>query len=333
MKRIILPPQRPDVVLPFFLAVEEWVAKNLPDDEYFFAWQVNPTVICGRHQVIPLEVDLDFAERKGIYICRRKSGGGSVYADRSNVMFSYITPSDSVQTTFGRYTAMICRMLDSLGIKAEPTGRNDIAVSGKKVAGNAFWKLPDRSIVHGTMLYDADFDTMSQVLTPSRAKRMSKGVVSVPSRVTTLRNEGLAVNCGYFIEYAVNYLCRDGEYALTDSDLKAIDEILATYLDPHFLNFAETVNRGKADVPEPIYIEGLGEMAIDFSVDGDNRISSVSLRGDFFPLQDVCKLLNDTLAGVPYSRSEIEKALNDINPGAVVAGLTHEKFKILLPNT
>ena len=37
--------------LPFYLAMEEWVAEELPAADYFFAWRVQPTVICGRNQV------------------------------------------------------------------------------------------------------------------------------------------------------------------------------------------------------------------------------------------------------------------------------------------
>ena len=325
MKRIVIPPQRADIPLPFYLSVEEWVAKNMPEGEYFFAWQVNPTVICGRHQDIPVEVNLDFAEKNGIFVCRRKSGGGSVYADRSNVMFSYITPSDAVQTTFGRYTSMIVDMLGSLGIEAESTGRNDISIHGRKVAGNAFLKLPGRSIVHGTMLYDADFETMAGVLTPSRAKTLSKGVVSVPSRVTTLREEGLAIGCADFMEYAAAFLCNDGEYCLTDADISEIHEIMKTYRwENDFIP-----SGGKST---PLYIEGVGEMCIDFIEASDGRICGVNIRGDFFSIKDFGKALNDTLIGKPCRRKEIEEALISIPVETMVVGLTHEKLFTLLPN-
>ena len=29
--------------LPFFLALEEWTARNMPAGDYFFSWQVEPT--------------------------------------------------------------------------------------------------------------------------------------------------------------------------------------------------------------------------------------------------------------------------------------------------
>ncbi|MDE5839156.1 MAG: lipoyltransferase, partial [Paramuribaculum sp.] len=105
MKYVSLPDNlnRP---LPFYLAMEEWLARNFNED-FFFTWQVDPTVICGRNQIVDLEVDIDFCRKNSINICRRKSGGGCVFADRKNIMFSYITNSTSVTTDFIAYTSRI----------------------------------------------------------------------------------------------------------------------------------------------------------------------------------------------------------------------------------
>lgn len=322
MKRIILP-ELPDVPLPFYLAVEEWAARYLPPDEYFFAWQVDPTIICGRHQDIASEVDLDLARCEGINVCRRKSGGGAVLADRNNVMFSYITPSSHVQTTFESYTGMICRMLRSLGIPAEPTGRNDIAVDGRKVAGNAFYKLPGRSIVHGTMLYDADFNLMSRVLTPSVAKRQSKGVVSVPSRVTTLRRLGLTLSCAGFVDYALRYLCPADAVTLRHEDIKAVEEIMATYLDSSFLRLDRAENR---TYTHSAYIPGVGEIKADISTDSDGIIRRIDFSGDFFPLRPVDEHLAAPLTGLPLSRDALAAAIDAAEPGLTIAGLTSDSL-------
>ncbi|MDN6265557.1 MAG: lipoate--protein ligase, partial [Tetragenococcus halophilus] len=42
-------------------------------------------------------------------------------------------------------------------------------------------------IVGGTLLLDADYKTLEQVLTPNKKKLAAKGVKSVQSRVTALR--------------------------------------------------------------------------------------------------------------------------------------------------
>lgn len=146
--------------------MEEWIARHLSPDDYFFIWRVKPTVICGRNQDIEKEVNLPYCRTHGIDVVRRRSGGGCVYADMNNWMFSFITPDEVVSTTFGRYTTLIAGMLRSLGFDASATGRNDIYIYNRKVSGNAFYHMPGRSIVHGTMLYDIDVERMTNAITP-----------------------------------------------------------------------------------------------------------------------------------------------------------------------
>ena len=81
MKYIALPDEK-ERRLSFYLAMEEWVARRLDEPECFFMWQVAPTVIFGRNQVMENEVNVEYCHEKGIQMFRRKSGGGCVYADK-----------------------------------------------------------------------------------------------------------------------------------------------------------------------------------------------------------------------------------------------------------
>ena len=317
-------PDTADCSVPFYLSVEEWVARHLPPDEYFFAWQVPPSVICGRHQDIPLEVDLSQAESLGVKVWRRKSGGGAVYADWNNVMFSYITPSAGVQTSFGSYTSKICAMLASLGLDAVPPGRNDIAINGHKVAGNAFYGMPGRSIVHGTMLYDADFATMSRVLTPSRAKVESKGVKSVPSRITTLRSEGLGMSCPDFIGHALKFLGDGGEVHLSHDDLTEVREIMMSYLNPRFLSPAPTAPK----ITTSEYIEGVGMVTFSCRISADGLIHRATLTGDFFPLADIDAKIVRHIEGI--HPSDLPGVVEALDIPSVISGLTNEKLLNIL---
>lgn len=313
-------PYAPSRILPFYLAAEEWVASELPDGEYFFAWQVAPSVICGRHQLMNSEVDLDYCRRASVMVWRRRSGGGCVYADLDNVMFSYVTPSAGVQTSFDRYTAMVSDMLRSLGLEAYPGGRNDVEIAGMKVAGNAYYNVPGHSIVHGTMLYDADFTAMSRALTPSRAKLAARGVGSVPSRVTTLRAHGLTISCREFIDYAVSYLCRDGVVVVDDSQIVRINEIMQGYMSPEFYNDCTST----AMVPQRI--EGAGEFACDIVVTTDGRIAGCRLSGDFFAHDDIQTVVCDKLAGCEASHEAIASILERMDIPALIPGMDATKL-------
>lgn len=220
--------------LSFYLAMEEYAARSLNDgDDLFFLWQVEPTVIFGRNQVIENEVNLDYCREHGIQFYRRKSGGGCVYADLSNVMMSYVTRSDQVQTTFLRYMQMVTAMLCELGLPATSTQNNDVLVGGRKVSGNAYYHIPGHSIVHGTMLFDTDMRHMLAAITPSRMKLDKHGVESVRQRITLLK-EHTSLTIGEFKRFAVEKLC-SGTLLLTDEDVRAIETIEQEYLDPEFI--------------------------------------------------------------------------------------------------
>lgn len=220
--------------LSFYLAMEEYVASQKGDlEEAFFLWQVKPTVIFGRHQVIENEVNIPYCREHGIQFYRRKSGGGCVYADKSNVMMSYITCSDHVKTTFQEYMHMVCSMLRELGLEATSTENNDILIGGRKVSGNAFYHLPGRSIVHGTMLFDTDMQHMLQAITPPTQKLNKHGVESVRQRITLLK-EHTNLSIEQFKQFAVRKLCNK-ELQLNAEDIKNIETIEKKYLNTEFI--------------------------------------------------------------------------------------------------
>lgn len=220
--------------LSFYLAMEEFAARQLRfEDDVFFMWQVEPTVIFGRNQVIENEVNLDYCREHGIQFYRRKSGGGCVYADHSNVMISYITRSDEVVTTFSRYMQMLTAMLSDLGLPATSTQNNDVLIDGRKVSGNAFYHLPGYSIVHGTLLYDTDMEHMLHAITPPQTKLDKHGVQSVRQRITLLKDH-TTLPLAELKTYIRERLC-DRTYSLSRTDVEAISDIEQEYLNPSFI--------------------------------------------------------------------------------------------------
>ena len=51
MKYVALPEEKVRR-LSFYLAMEEYVARHVDEDDSFFMWQVEPSVIFGRNQLI-----------------------------------------------------------------------------------------------------------------------------------------------------------------------------------------------------------------------------------------------------------------------------------------
>ena len=212
--------------LAFYLAMEEFVASNV-EDEAFFVWQSEPTVIYGRNQVLENEVNMSYCREHGVEVVRRKSGGGCVYSDKGNVMVSYVSERGVVNEVFERYLEGLTAFLRSIGVLAEKSGRNDILVNGRKVSGNAFHQLPDRSIVHGTLLYSTDFDALQQALLPPVEKLQRHGVESVRQRVMNL-SEVVQMPIDTLKKALVDYFC-DSEMLIGPDDIKAIEEIQKDY--------------------------------------------------------------------------------------------------------
>lgn len=233
--------------LVWYLAMEEYMAQHVADQEIFFSWIVSPTVIFGRHQVMEDEVNIPFCREHGVQMYRRKSGGGCVYADRGNLMLSYITPDTHSEQVFQRYLYIISDALRQLGFPAVKSEHNDILIDGHKVSGNACYALPTGTIVHGTLLYNVDFSALQQAITPSKEKLAKHGVQSVRQRVGNLvdlqgmipdfeqhTNAVAMQSIENIAEYFGDTLCNRSRN-LTPEEIAAINIIEQTYLDPAFI--------------------------------------------------------------------------------------------------
>lgn len=322
MKYLSLPDES-ERRLPFYLAMEEYAART-SKEEIFFMWQVAPTVIFGRNQLLENEVNLDYCRQNSIQTFRRKSGGGCVFADMSNIMFSYIVSSDDVNTTFSSYTSKIAEMLRSLGLDASATGRNDIFIGDKKVSGNAFYHVPGRSIVHGTMLYDTDLAHMTMAISPSREKLASKGVESVRNRITTLSRH-LTMGIEDFKKYARNYMCGDETLNLTDADVKAIESIAEPYYTKEWI-YGKNPRYSKCVKSR---IEGVGEFVVQMEIKS-NRIADINMSGDFFLLSDIDQNLFQKILGCEYTEDAVKEALAGVKTDSIIHGLTQQQLISLI---
>ena len=315
--------------LSFYLALEEYVARQLAPADYFFMWQVKPSVIFGRNQLIENEVNLDYCRSHNIQMFRRKSGGGCVYADMNNVMMSYITADDQVGFTFNRYIGMVVLMLQKLGIDVSGSRRNDVMIGNKKVSGTAFYKPvartehhPGRSIVHGTMLYDTDMLNMVGSITPSSAKLLSKGVASVRQRVALLKDY-TTLTLDEFKDHVRKTLC-DGELMLTDDDIQHVREIEKEYLSDDFIygkNPQYTIVKKRR-------IEGVGEFEARIALK-NGVIQRVNLMGDYFLVGDLDHGLLDILKGVPLTRSALWSRLPDRIDDIIMNLMTEDFVRLL----
>ncbi len=328
--------------LTFFLAMEEYVASRKDLDESMFFWRVGPTVIFGRNQVMSAEVDVDWCRENGVRMVRRKSGGGCVYSDEGNLMLSYVSSKTEADEVFGGYLQRLCAALRGLGLPAEVSGRNDVLIDGRKVSGNAFQLLGDRSIVHGTLMYDVDFEALERAITPPSGKLGRKGVASVRQHVVNLKDclgspevcHSSMGSCEHsdsaqvgsvvhdmdsLAEYLAGALC-DSEVVLDSEAVAAICEIEKSYLDPAFIAGHEGGAVGDepsfvAGHDEPVVrtvaVEGVGQFKVELGL-VDERIESVHLSGDYFAKsspEELDSALTSALRGQSLNDEAIRNAV------------------------
>ncbi len=167
------------------LALEEFLLHDAGDDEIIlYLWQNRKTVVIGKNQNPWKECRAEELEADGGYLARRLSGGGAVFHDLGNLNFTFLAKSHNYDVI--KQTEVILKAVESYGVTAERSGRNDITVEGKKFSGNAYYQTGDCSYHHGTILLSADKQEMAKYLNVSREKLQSKGVDSVKSRVGNL---------------------------------------------------------------------------------------------------------------------------------------------------
>ena len=324
MKYIIIPERKTTPQLPFYFAVEEYVARTYTDDDYFMAWRVEPTVMLGRNQLTENEVNIDYCKRNGIHIFRRKSGGGCIYADKGCMQFSYISFAENVNHAFVEYMQGIADMIKSLGINTELSGRNDILVEGKKVAGSAFYRLKGRSVLHNSLLFSTELEHLAQALTPAKEKLQSKGVASVSQRVGNVGNHtDLSIEA--FMDYVRKYMCGDEVLELTADDMKHIEEIEKELASDDFTygknpKYTEVRKKRFADV-------GTIQAHIELK---NQKIVNINLMGDYFLSGDLDRELLDLLHGVDFTREAVSAAIEGVEMGNVIRNFTTEQFLRLL---
>lgn len=184
MKLIV---RKTDITDPYRnLAAEEAMTFAAKEGEVtLYLWQNAHTVVIGRNQNPWRECNVERIKQDGIYLARRMSGGGAVYHDMGNLNFTFIARDDLYD--IGRQTDVILLACRLLGINAEKNGRNDLTVDGRKFSGHAYFSSNGYNYHHGTVMMNVVPDDLPKYLRVSEAKLKSKGVASVRSRVTNLR--------------------------------------------------------------------------------------------------------------------------------------------------
>ncbi|MGH3654939.1 lipoate--protein ligase family protein [Glutamicibacter sp.] len=161
----------------------------------FWDWNEGAVVI-GSFQSLKNEVDMEQAQKHGIQVVRRISGGGAMFMEAGNcITYSLYAPESLVDgmsfaDSYPFLDAWVMEALESIGLKAYYKPLNDIATPAGKIGGAAQKRLANGAMLHHvTMSYDIDAQKMTEVLRIGREKISDKGIASAVKRVDPLKSQ------------------------------------------------------------------------------------------------------------------------------------------------
>lgn len=301
---------RNETTNPFYnLAMEEYLFSLNDNTDYLLLWRNEPTIVIGKHQNTIEEINADYVKEKQIHIVRRITGGGAVYHDLGNLNYSLIIKSNyEGGYDFRKFPMPIVKALERLNIKAEQSGRNDITIDGKKFSGNAQFVSKGKLLHHGTLLFDSEMEELAKALKVSKDKIESKGIKSVRSRVTNIK-EYLPDDIGVieFRDLLLKYMFDSDENLETDRlSQEAINEI-EKLKNEKYLTW--DWNYGKSpefNIKKAVKYDG-GKVEALINIK-DGIINDIKFYGDFFGSGDLSDIEN-ILKGIRYEEYVIRKTL------------------------
>ena len=291
---------------PYFnLAAESYFLHEF-EENVIFLYVNEPAVVVGKHQNAFEECQVDYCKSNGIHIARRLSGGGTVFHGPGNLNFCFIKNGDDASKLidFKKHLEPVISFLRSIGLPAVYSGRNDILVDGFKVSGNAehVFSKKKRVIHHGTLLFDADLESLRDSIAPKNHITFeTHAVKSMRSKVKNLTD---------FFKQSIDFKGFNNQlsafliahfkattYTLNSADLQAIEHLAETKFGTWEWNlgyspkFKSTVQLSYTNSVTVSVQKGL----ITSVVDGDQQEETTSL-----------------LVGKPYSKATFALAGFDV---------------------
>ncbi len=309
------------------IASEEFLVNHVEGD-IFLLYINKPSIIVGNNQNTYAEINHNFVKQNNIDVVRRRSGGGAVYHDNGNLNFCFITKKTdkSSDELFKIFTEPVILALQSLGVDAQFSGRNDLTIDGKKFSGNAQWHTSDRSLIHGTMLFNSDLSVLSKALNASELKFVGKAIKSVRSRVTNIKpclKEDISMDT--FIERIIKKVESHFEtfeaYNYSEDELSEIEKLASEKYATHEWTYGKSPKFLYAHKFK--YSKGTVEVNINAT---KGKIDDVKIFGDFFSKNPNLAELENALVGCLYEQDAMLEVLKKINVDEYIDGLTAEEL-------
>ena len=302
------------------LAWEEYLTDNV-GEPVLFLWQNHKTVVIGRNQNAFTECKFEKLRAEGGHLARRLSGGGAVFHDEGNLNFSFIAAQRDYSVE--KQLSVILKALETFGVRAEKTGRNDIEVDGRKFSGNAYFQKRDKHCHHGTLMVNVDTERLSDYLCISADKLSGKGVTSVRSRVVNLNTLSPDITTDNLKQALVDAF---GEVYGEATEISAPEKTQTSYLQEKFASDDWIFGTFKQFDVQVSHRFPRGGVEVCISIH-DAKIAVMKIYTDALETEIFDRITN-ALTGVDYSFVEMAKRLSQFDdpPAREIEILIKEKL-------
>jgi lipoyltransferase and lipoate-protein ligase len=306
-------------------AIEEY-ALNKFDDDCFILWRNEPCILIGKNQNTLSEINIDYVKEHSIPVVRRMSGGGAIFCDLGNILFTFISKLDENNfADFSKFTNPIISALEELSIKAELSGRNDLTIDGRKFSGNAQYNSKNKTLHHGSILFSSAMSDLIKALKVKEIKFQDKAIKSVASRVTNISEhlkEPMSVI--EFKEFLNNYIINEyggGKfYEFSDEEWAEIRKISDEKYATWEWTYGHSPKFSYSD--EKKFLGGIVQANINVH---KGLIKEIRFYGDFFSKGEV-KELEELLTGVRYLQEDVDKVFNTVDIEKYMSNVTKENL-------
>ncbi|TRO52461.1 lipoate--protein ligase family protein, partial [Candidatus Bathyarchaeota archaeon] len=182
------------------------------------------------------EIHLDNCRKYGVTIVRRISGGGAVYHDsEGEITYSIVTKLTDlgckdldILNAYKKICTGLNEAVKILGTKAEyrppdPKRCPNLAISGKKISGNAQTSKKGILLQHGTFLMEINHEKMFTFLKVPWAKSLEDVMRVSKRKLTSLRQE---LGSNFSTQETLNALIEGFEKAI---NIQLVEESLTEY--------------------------------------------------------------------------------------------------------
>lgn len=314
----------------FNLALEEQLFRTADLHDPILLFYINhPSVIIGRYQNTIEEINTPFIEQNRIDVVRRISGGGAVYHDLGNLNFSVLSSAD--QPLFQQYesvTQPIRQALNSIGIDATLNGRNDIVIQDRKISGMAQYQMGNRRLCHGTLLFDCRLDNLVSALNVSTDKIESKGIKSIRSRVTNIKEH---LKTDISIHELQQLIINEFEKASTLKTETLLNDVISQaekLANEKYRTWEWNYGKSPPCNIEKSHRFPCGKIEAKLFIE-NGKITSIKCYGDFIPTTDISELEN-VLLNCQYDKRALQTRLNKISIGDFLTGLSTSELSEFL---